>query len=257
MAGAGAPSVCAAEARRHDRTGTGGARLRGTFGRRRASGRARSACAPVVLPFTREHVELSDPAIVWLLRAAQLLVGALAFVVAVNLAILLYARTVTRLGEIAVRTALGASRGRILSQLFIEALTLTVLGAVAGLAAPASVLQQDRGDGARERRVPVLDALRTVRRQRALRPRPGRHRRGDHGRAAGTEGHRQAAVRESAGTERTGGDASGIALDDADRRAGRRRRGRSCRRPLTSRGTSCERNSRGRPSPSSTSSSPT
>ena len=75
---------------------------------------------PVVLPFTRDHLELTNPTLVWLLRAAQLLVGALSFVVAVNLAILLYARTVARLGEIAVRTALGASRGRILSQLFIE-----------------------------------------------------------------------------------------------------------------------------------------
>ena len=65
---------------------------------------------PVVLPFTRETSDLTDPTFMWLLRAAQLLVGALAFVVAVNLAILLYARTVTRLGEIAVRTALGASR---------------------------------------------------------------------------------------------------------------------------------------------------
>ena len=97
---------------------------------------------PVVLPFTRETSDLSDPTFVWLLRAAQLLVGALSFVVAVNLAILLYARTVTRLGEIAVRTALGASRGRILSQLFIEALTLTVLGAVAGLVLAGFVLQQ-------------------------------------------------------------------------------------------------------------------
>jgi hypothetical protein len=96
---------------------------------------------PVVLPFTREQVELTEPTFVWLLRAAQLLVGALSFVVAMNLAILLYARTVTRLGEIAVRTALGASRRRILSQLFIEALTLTVLGAVAGLVLAGLVLQ--------------------------------------------------------------------------------------------------------------------
>ena len=102
----------------------------------------RDGLRPNVLPFTREFIELSNPAHVWLLRAAQLLVGALAFVVAVNLAILLYARTVTRLGEIAVRTALGASRGRILSQLFIEALTLTALGAVAGLAVSAVGLQQ-------------------------------------------------------------------------------------------------------------------
>jgi putative ABC transport system permease protein len=91
------------------------------------------ALRPSVLPFTREHMELSNPSIAWLLRVAQLLVGALTFVVAINLAILLYARTVTRLGEIAVRTALGASRGRILSQLFVEALALTTLGAVAGL----------------------------------------------------------------------------------------------------------------------------
>jgi putative ABC transport system permease protein len=87
----------------------------------------------VVVPFTRAHMELAGPALVWLMRAAQYLVGALALVVAVNLAILFYARTVTRLGEIAVRSALGASRRRILSQLFVEALALTLLGAAAGL----------------------------------------------------------------------------------------------------------------------------
>ena len=47
------------------------------------------ALRPIVVPFTREHVEIGDPAIVRILRAAQLLVGALAFVVAMNLAILL------------------------------------------------------------------------------------------------------------------------------------------------------------------------
>jgi putative ABC transport system permease protein len=88
----------------------------------------------VVLPYTRDHVDLSDPGMVVLFRIAQVLSGALVFVVAVNLAILVYARTVTRFGEIAVRTALGASRRRILAQLFIEALTLSLLGAVSGLA---------------------------------------------------------------------------------------------------------------------------
>jgi hypothetical protein len=56
----------------------------------------------VARPFTREHIELTDTTVVWLLVIARFMVGALAFVVAVNLAILLYARTVTRLGEIAV-----------------------------------------------------------------------------------------------------------------------------------------------------------
>ena len=99
------------------------------FGEPATHGRLR----PVVLPYTHEHLEVTDPYRVLLLRTAQLLVGILAFVVAVNLAILVYARTVTRAGEMAVRTALGASRRRILLQLFIEAFTLAALGTGAGL----------------------------------------------------------------------------------------------------------------------------
>jgi predicted permease len=87
----------------------------------------------VVLPYTYEHLGITDPTRSWMLRLVQVLVGALSFVVAVNLAILVYARTVTRLGEIAVRTALGASRRRILMQLFIEALALSMVGVGAGL----------------------------------------------------------------------------------------------------------------------------
>lgn len=94
----------------------------------------RDGVRPLVLPYTRAHLEAGEPGFAWLLRLAQILVGALTLVIATNLAILLYARTVTRLGEIAVRTALGASRRRILSQLFVEALALTGLGALAGLA---------------------------------------------------------------------------------------------------------------------------
>jgi len=86
---------------------------------------------PVVVPFTRG---LLDATMMWVLRAGQILVAALTLVVAINLAIVVYARTVTRLGEIAVRGALGASRGRILVQLFIEAFALTIVGAGAGLA---------------------------------------------------------------------------------------------------------------------------
>ena len=97
---------------------------------------------PLVIPFTREHLDIADPGLVWMLRIAQLLVGTLVFVVAINLAILVYARTVTRIGEIAIRTALGASRRRILGQLFVEALALAILGAAAGLLVTDVALSQ-------------------------------------------------------------------------------------------------------------------
>jgi predicted permease len=48
---------------------------------------------------------------------------------------LVYARTATREAEIAVRSALGASRRRIVTQLFVEALALATPAAVVGLAA--------------------------------------------------------------------------------------------------------------------------
>ena len=50
-----------------------------------------------------------------------------------NVGTLIYARTATRDAEISVRYALGASRGRIISQLFVEALVLASVAAVVGL----------------------------------------------------------------------------------------------------------------------------
>ena len=90
-----------------------------------------------VVPYT----QLGDPTMVWALRVGQLFSSALTVLVAINLAILIYARTVTRLGELAVRSALGASRRRILTQLFIEALALALLGAAAGLAIAGYALE--------------------------------------------------------------------------------------------------------------------
>jgi putative ABC transport system permease protein len=52
-----------------------------------------------------------------------------------NVGTLFYARTATREAEIAMRYALGASRGRILTQLFVEALVLATTAAVIGLMA--------------------------------------------------------------------------------------------------------------------------
>jgi predicted permease len=52
-----------------------------------------------------------------------------------NVATLVFARTATRQGEITVRTALGASRGRIVAQLFAEALVLSAIALAVGLLA--------------------------------------------------------------------------------------------------------------------------
>jgi putative ABC transport system permease protein len=54
-------------------------------------------------------------------------------IVCANVATLVFARTATRGWEIAVRNALGASRGRIVTQLFIEALVLAGVAALLGL----------------------------------------------------------------------------------------------------------------------------
>jgi putative ABC transport system permease protein len=50
-----------------------------------------------------------------------------------NVALLLFARATSRQTEIVIRAALGASRGRIITQLFAEALVLCAAGAIVGL----------------------------------------------------------------------------------------------------------------------------
>jgi predicted permease len=66
--------------------------------------------------------------------AVQSLMSMLAVIIAINVGVLVYARTATRQREIAVRTALGAGRRRIVAQLFIEALVLTGAASAAGIA---------------------------------------------------------------------------------------------------------------------------
>ena len=63
----------------------------------------------------------------------SILISLIMVVVSVNVAILIYARTATRMGEIAVRSALGASRGRIVAQLFAESFLLSAGAAAVGL----------------------------------------------------------------------------------------------------------------------------
>jgi putative ABC transport system permease protein len=72
----------------------------------------------------------------------QLFVLMLLVLVCGNVALLLFARAATREGEIIVRSALGASRRRIVLQLFAEALVLGALAAVVGLTAAHIALSQ-------------------------------------------------------------------------------------------------------------------
>ena len=63
----------------------------------------------------------------------QLLMLAPLFVACVNVGLLILAQTSTRASEFAVRTALGAGRGRILTQVFVEFMVLAVIATGAGL----------------------------------------------------------------------------------------------------------------------------
>jgi predicted permease len=88
---------------------------------------------PQVLPYTWPFFDISSPGVAWLFHLIQLLVTLLLVVVGVNVAVLTYARTAARLGELTVRSALGASRRRIVLQLFAEALVLSGVAAAVGL----------------------------------------------------------------------------------------------------------------------------
>ena len=96
---------------------------------------------PRVWPFVQPILDIQGMTTIdfAILQAA---VSLLLVVVAINVAILVYARTATRQGEIAVRTALGAGRSRIVGQLFIEALVLSIVAGGAGLLLAKIGLQQ-------------------------------------------------------------------------------------------------------------------
>jgi predicted permease len=97
---------------------------------------------PQVLPYTYVFSDMDDPDNVLVLSLIQTTVVFMLVIVAVNVAILVYARTATRQGEIAVRTALGASRRRVVVQLVTEAFVLAAVAAAGGIGLLAVAMRQ-------------------------------------------------------------------------------------------------------------------
>lgn len=101
--------------------------------------------ATTSVPFTPHVVSyatgLYQPGLLQKAYQLQALLVMLLVICCANVATLVFARTATRQNEIVVRTALGASRGRILGQFFVEALGLAVLGAAIGLAVANASIQ--------------------------------------------------------------------------------------------------------------------
>jgi putative ABC transport system permease protein len=97
-----------------------------------------------VIAYAQAFLGIDTPGMQLGLRSLQFGAALLLLVVAVNVGVLVYARTATRFGEIAVRTALGASRGRVIMQLFVEALVLSSAAAALGLTLLAIALGQFR-----------------------------------------------------------------------------------------------------------------
>jgi putative ABC transport system permease protein len=99
---------------------------------------------PRVLNYAVPAMGIQDMPL-WEVTLVQAMISLLLVVVAVNVAVLIYARTATRRGEIAIRTALGASRRRIVAQLFAEALVLASASAAAGLLLAGAGLRMAHG----------------------------------------------------------------------------------------------------------------
>jgi predicted permease len=99
-----------------------------------------SQLKPEVLTFARPFAGGEGLVPAGVLSLSALFLGVLMVILCANVALLLFARAAAREGEMAVRSALGASRGRIVFQLFAEALVLAGLAILVGLAGASVAL---------------------------------------------------------------------------------------------------------------------
>ncbi|HEY9462758.1 MAG TPA: ABC transporter permease [Vicinamibacterales bacterium] len=96
-----------------------------------------------IMPYAQSMSRnLDDASAAQAFRVMETIVVLLVVVICVNVATLVYARTATRQREIAVRSALGGTRGRIVAQLFGEACVLAGCGAAIGLALISIIASQ-------------------------------------------------------------------------------------------------------------------
>jgi predicted permease len=93
-----------------------------------------SGLRPRIAPYASSFLEANEPGLPLLMSTARVLIGIVVLVVAVNVGTLVYARNTARVGEVALRMALGATRRRIAVQMFIEALVLASLAGAVGTA---------------------------------------------------------------------------------------------------------------------------
>jgi putative ABC transport system permease protein len=105
-----------------------------TAGLAAASPEAYKNLQPRVVGYGTPPLEGDTPVIRNVLYALNTFFLLLLGVICTNVATLVFARTATRGWEIAVRNALGASRGRVITQLFAEALVLAAVAAGLGIA---------------------------------------------------------------------------------------------------------------------------